>query len=137
MSHKRLGKILLAILALAYASPGQSCIAPAAEVVIDQGADRSTVSLCRGQILTVRLPGNPTTGFVWEDLTRGAEALLARQGEPQFTPDSKLLGAGGIYRFAFEATAPGSARLKFVYRRPFASDAAPARTFEVNILVTK
>lgn len=134
MSSKRLRNILLAIAAFTCASPGQAC-SKAPEVAIEQGDAGSTVTLRPGQRLTVRLRGNPTTGFVWEALP-GAESVLARQGDPQFTADGSALGAGGVYRFAFRAISAGEAPLEFSYHRPFEKGAAPARTFRVTVEVT-
>ena len=134
MSSKRLRNMLLAMAAFACASPGQACTG-APEVTIKQDEAGSTVTLCPGQRLTVRLRGNPTTGFVWDALP-GAEWLLARRGDPQFTADSSAPGAGGVYRFAFQATSVGKAPLEFVYHRPFEQGSAPARTFQVTVEVT-
>ena len=134
MSRKRLRSILVAMAALVWTCPGQACAAPAPAKVIEEDAAGSTVTLCRGQKLTVRLRGNPTTGFIWEK-SAGADAVLAQLGEPQFAPDSRALGAGGIYSFSFQASAVGSAPLKFIYHRPFESVAASTRIFEVTIEV--
>jgi inhibitor of cysteine peptidase len=119
--------------AFACASPGASAGAPASQPAIDQNAAGSTVTLRLGQRLKVSLPGNPTTGFVWE-VAPGTASILAQQGDPDYQPDSSALGAGGVYTFTFKAVAAGSGPLKLIYRRPFEADAAPARTFEVTVV---
>jgi inhibitor of cysteine peptidase len=82
--------------------------------------------------LIVTLPGNPTTGYVWEELP-GASGVLARQGDPDYTSDGRELGAGGYYRFTFLAVATGKVPLSMVYRRPFEQGLPPMATFNVSI----
>ena len=137
MLKRQIRTILLAMATLSCASPGHTGGgAPPREIAIDQGAAGSTVALRQGQGLAVSLHGTPTTGFIWEQVS-GAEAILAPQGEPRFTPSSAKLGAGGAYLFSFRAVAPGSAHLKFILHRPFEKEAPPAGVFEVEIVVDK
>lgn len=134
MIGKRLHGILLAIATLACAPPGHAGGARAQEVVIDQSAAGSTVTICPGQKLKVNLQGNPTTGFVWELLPE-SDSPLERQGEPLYTPGGSAPGAGGLFSFVFQARATGSTLLKFIYHRTFEKGAAPARSFEVKVVV--
>jgi inhibitor of cysteine peptidase len=141
MLMRKIAAILFAMATLSCASPGGSGAGTQSSVVaIDQTAAGSTVELLPGQRLTVTLPGNPTTGFAWE-MAPGAGSILASQGEAQCTAASNgasgKLGAGGIYRFDFVALGTGSAPLKFIYRRSFEKDVAPAETFEVTVVVGK
>ena len=137
MLKRQVHAILLAIATLGCASPGQSGVgARPSEIAIGRDAAGSTVALRQGQKLAVSLPANPTAGYVW-DLVPGAESILAQQGEPQFTPESAKLGAGGVFRFAFQAKAAGKVSLKFVMHRRFEKEAAPASSFEVTIVVHK
>jgi len=137
MLKRRINAVLLALTTLSCATPGQSGGgARLPEISLDQGAAGSTVALAPGQRLAVSLQGNPTTGYIWETVP-GAESVLARQGDPQFTSASDKLGAGGVYRFIFQAVAPGSAPLKFILHRTFEKETPPAKTFGVNIVVHK
>jgi len=141
MLMRKISTILLAMATLSCVAPGRSGAGPQPhQIVIDQNAAGSTVELRPGQKLTVSLPGNPTTGFVWE-MVPGAGSILASQGEGQFsaasTGASAKLGAGGIYRFDFVAVDSGNAPLKFIYRRSFEKEVAPAQSFEVTVVVGK
>lgn len=112
---------------------GGGRVAPDA-VTIDQGAAGSTVHLRQGQELILSLPGNPTTGYRWEELP-GAEPVLARLEDPQYTPAGELVGGGGSYRFSFVARQTGRAPLKLDYRRGFEKDRPPAQSFAVTVVV--
>jgi inhibitor of cysteine peptidase len=94
----------------------------------------STVELRVGDTLEVVLDGNPTTGFLWE--TAAVDASVLKQlGEPEFEPDTALIGSGGKFTFRFEAAASGQTLLKLVYHRPWEKDIPPEKTFEVNVTV--
>jgi inhibitor of cysteine peptidase len=105
----------------------------AAATLTEEDAGR-TVELRVGDTMAVVLEGNPTTGFTWE--TAAVDASVLRQlGEPQFEPESSLIGAGGKFTFRFEAVAPGQTVLQLVYHRPWETDVPPANTFEVTAVV--
>ena len=135
MLGRRMQTILLAMATFSCATPGQTGGGvQAPEISIGQDAAGSTVALRQGQRLAVTLSANPTTGYVWEQLP-GAEAVLVRQGDPQFTPESAKTGAGGVYRFTYQAVRPGRTPLKFILHRSFEKEAPPAKTFEVKVAV--
>lgn len=134
MSRKAFCALLLSIAAFGCAAPAGPGATPK-EVVVDRGAAGSTVALRRGQLLTIRLVGNPTTGYQWERVA-GGEPVLTPQGEPRYLPESGRVGAGGTYSFTFLATGSGSAELSFVYRRSF-GHAAPGETVRFSVTVTE
>jgi inhibitor of cysteine peptidase len=99
----------------------------------EKGGDcGSTVELNTGDTLALALEGNPTTGYTWE-IESNDPAVLEPNGEPEFTPDSELLGAGGIYTFRFNAIARGRVTLRLIYRRPFENDVPALKSCEVAI----
>jgi predicted secreted protein len=68
-----------------------------------------SVELRTGDPLEIILDGNPTTGYTWEQ-SEGNGAVLKLAGEPSYTSESNLVGAGGTYMFRFAAVAPGETR---------------------------
>lgn len=94
----------------------------------------STVSIDAGTTLRVELAGNPSTGYGWE--VAGVDnTILTQTGEPAFTPESDAVGAPGTVVLRFEAAAPGTTPLEFVYRRPFEEGVPPTDTFSVTVTV--
>jgi inhibitor of cysteine peptidase len=87
-----------------------------------------------GETLTLKIFGNPTTGYLWQvvECDRG---VLMQRSEPVFVPDSERIGSGGKFIFRFSAGRPGSTRLKLVYRRPWERNIPPAKTFELGLTV--
>ena len=87
-----------------------------------------------GQMLTVTLPGNITTGFNW--YLAQLPDFLERIGEEEYVPaQSQMVGAGGISIWKFEAVASGTDTLCFVYKRPWETDVLPARTVDYIVTV--
>jgi inhibitor of cysteine peptidase len=93
-----------------------------------------TVELHRGDRLVVVLEGNPTTGYVWEQVA-GDAAVIGSAGEPTFTPESQALGAGGTVSVPFTAVGAGQTTLKLAYHRTFEPGVPPLKTFEVTAVV--
>jgi predicted secreted protein len=94
------------------------------------------VSLDVGDELAIRLPGKPSTGYVWR-LRFGDRRVLKPLGS-KYVPAKhppNVVGRGGIYVFRFRAVAPGRTLLRFVYARSFAPKQGPT-VVEVVVVVT-
>jgi len=102
---------------------------------LGEKADGAQAFLPVGQTLSIRLPGNPTTGFSWE-LAQGTGIVAALQGGVAYQPAPErlgLAGAGGTFTAVFKALAEGRTILRLRYRRPWEKDVAPARVFSVEM----
>lgn len=86
-----------------------------------------------GTIVDIALPGNPTTGYIWE---RGPSATpgLEQIGAARFAPDGPAIGQGGLVHLEFRVIGEGATPLVLVYRRPFEKGTPPARSFWVTIV---
>ena len=93
----------------------------------------SLVALEVGGELTVSLPANPTTGYIWSVISVD-QTLLTQIGEAEFTPDSGLVGAGGTLTLRFAASAAGDTELELGYLRPW-EDAEPIDSYRVTVQV--
>ena len=87
-------------------------------------------TLRQGDVLSVRLPANPSTGFAWV-LKPYDEAVLNpsspfNEVEPGVRADGAV-GVPGEAVWRFEAGSPGRVALTFEYRQVW-SDDAPAQT---------
>ena len=105
------------------------------EVQLTAADDGSTVKLKTGQIVTVTLEANPTTGYTWAVAEPSDGQIVLRQvGELEFEPESDLIGAGGVQIIKFEVVNPGQTVLTLVYHRPWETDVAPLKTFAVYVV---
>ena len=110
---------------------GNTPPAPTNLTVADNGRD---VTLQVGAELVLTLEGNPTTGYGWE-VEQVDAAVLAQQGEPEYTAAANIPGSGGVFVFRFTAQAAGSTPLVLGYSRPFEPDTPPIEVFTVQITV--
>ena len=97
----------------------------------DHGHD---FTICVGEEFSIRLPGNPTTGYLWE-IAANDLAVLKQKGEIVFVADNNSMGAGGQLIFRFVPRGVGLVRLKLVYRRPWEKEIPPTKVFEVTVVV--
>jgi len=114
---------------------------PTADVTAGPSSANGHVPLKRHETLAVRLPGNPTTGNVWE-LQPGADAAVLRQDGPvEYTADPASPGAtgtGGQFTARFTALAPGTTWIKLRYHRPWEKLEPPTaqNSFSVHVMVS-
>lgn len=117
------------LLALTACSPGAKT-----PITLGEADAGRTVELSHGDTLVVALAGNITTGYNWEALPQDP-ALVQQVGEPQVTPDSTAVGAGGKIALTFRAVKSGRAGLTLVYRRAWEKDVPPLKTFSISVVV--
>ena len=131
--EKRGGKELQ-VPGLPPAAPAQPLV-PGTEIVLGREATGHYIEAVVGQTITVRLAGNPTTGFGWAALPPDDPAVAAvGEGEYQQNPAvAGRVGAGGTYVFRFRAERPGAAKLVIQYRRPW--EPGPTEVFHVLVRV--
>lgn len=123
--------LAIALLVLVGCSPARAADKTVTLTEADAG---KTIELHKGNLLVVTLEGNITTGFNWE-MTPQTPTILEQLGEPETTPDSSALGAGGKISLQFQAVQTGKAPLVLIYHRSFEKDVPPEKTFEVTIVV--
>lgn len=104
---------------------------PETQLTITTADNGGSVKVAAGGQIKVTLPGNPTTGYVWQ-VTANDESILRPLGYA-FTPDTDAVGAGGVETFTFQMIAPGIVELELVNSRPWESDVEPVQTFAVSI----
>jgi inhibitor of cysteine peptidase len=132
---KMLALVVPALLSIVL-SVASACSPPRETRAISLGAEDAgrRIELSKGHTLDVSLASNPTTGYRWEakDLD---EEILRQIGEPEFEPQSKLVGAPGVEVLRFQAVDAGRTTLNLVYRRSWETDVEPLETYSVEVLV--
>jgi inhibitor of cysteine peptidase len=101
-------------------------------ILVTEEFDGRVIDATTGQTITVSLKSNPSTGYTWEVVALD-ENVLQALGEPEFTPDSQLVGAPGRQSLQFKVVGAGETDLKLVYHRPFEKDKVPESTFSVKV----
>jgi predicted secreted protein len=101
------------------------------------------ISAKMGSTFTIKIRGNPTTGYSWflENRTNLNTSLiqalnLSEHGSADYVTDPSepgMVGVGGYYYFRFSALAAGDAQLVFVHKRPW--ETSPLKTVTVNVSI--
>ena len=92
-----------------------------------------------GNRVTVRLAGNPSTGFNWTRTEPTNEELAGlalrpiEEGTWEYPMNEQVPGASGVCLFRYVANEPGTVTLSFAYGRSWESE--PVDTFSVVIWV--
>ena len=127
------------------AAPAPAAAAPSAvvwpapapnEIVLGREATGHYVEATIGQMITVRLPGNPTTGFEWVALPPD-DAAVTVEAAGQYVADpagAGVVGSGGTYVFHYMAERPGAAKIVLHYRRSW--EKSPTEIFHVLVRVS-
>ncbi len=118
-------------------NPEQNPVQPG-DVQVDETADGSLVQIRAGQMLSVKLGANPTTGFTWE-VGQLDPAVLEAVGEPEYKQEEYTgpvrAGVGGWQTFQFKAASAGQTTLQLIYHRPWEKDIEPAQIFQITVQV--
>ena len=94
-----------------------------------------------GQLVTVRLDANRTTGYTWL-LSSGEPAQgVVQPLHPESRYDKKIdgiysMGVGAIEVWEFRAVRPGEGILRLEYRRPFEPGVDPLRIVDFPLRVS-
>ncbi len=103
-----------------------------------KGLRTSMNTLSVGEIATVELQENGSTGYIWDVMITNPNVVsLIYEGsifERKFLDDSQLVGAPYNVQWVFEAQQPGETVVIFSLRRPWES-VHPIQTFAINIVV--
>jgi inhibitor of cysteine peptidase len=102
---------------------------------IEGRLEGQTIELAVGQSHTVTLESNPTTGYQWQIASPLDERILKLVHSGYKKPDTKLLGAGGVESWTFQAVGRGNTRIVMKYVRPWEKDVSPAKTVSFNVIV--
>jgi inhibitor of cysteine peptidase len=106
-------------------------------IQVDDTFHGREVALQVGQTLKVSLSENASTGHQWSipaELKSKLISVLREREETVEAPDGPP-GRPGVRHLYFEAVAAGTADLEIHYRRPWESNAPPARKFKLHVLV--
>jgi predicted secreted protein len=94
-----------------------------------------TIEICVDDELEIVLPGNPTTGYVWE--VRSLDSTKMKVGKSEFLASDKAIGSAGMEIIKLHTIATGIEVVRMIYHRPFEPNIPPLKTFEVTVIIKK
>jgi inhibitor of cysteine peptidase len=108
-------------------------------VSLDAMADGTSQQLKKGEVMSISLESNPSTGYSWI-ATISDPAVLVQMGEPQYqepagSSTTPIVGAAGTDTFYFQAAETGTTTLTLDYKRAFETNVAPEKTIILTVEV--
>ncbi len=106
-------------------------------LVLTEKDSGRTIDVEVGDTVTLRLPANPTTGYLWS--SKLPDMGILREVENRYeTPEKSrgLAGAPIVKVYSFAVVGPGETGIKMEYRRPWEHSLAPEATFDILIRAT-
>ncbi len=137
--NRRQGRVLTVPWAVLAAAPS-AATAPerrAGVLEIDKSHNGQLARLRVGNVLVIRLPGNPVTGYQWQASSTNSPAVRLTV-RPQYSPPAPTATgavAPGTYTFIFQAVQPGSGWIRLNYLHPN-DPSRPRGTFTVAVNVS-
>jgi predicted secreted protein len=97
-----------------------------AQTTFTEADDGQTVKVKTGDVVTVRLAENPSTGYRWQGtLTTGLQ-LLSNEYTPD-DPTGEQAGSGGVHEWTMQVEEAGEHRFFASYMPPGESNVEPQR----------
>ena len=95
----------------------------------------SPIDVSTGDIFTISLESNPSTGYTWELSGPLNDAVVVSLGSDHQAGEGSAVGVAGHQLFMFKAVGKGSTTIGLQYVRPWETGVAPAETsdFEVSV----
>lgn len=80
-----------------------------------------TVDCSSGDTIEIRLPGNPTTGYLWQQEMEPSSTVLVLKKDTFLTAESEkaMVGVPGTHLFIYEVSGKGKEGIKLIYVRPW------------------
>ena len=103
-------------------------------LTVDQSYHGRSVDLSVGQVMELRLPENPTTGFAWSFQSDGGPACAIVS--EQFFGSGSRPGQGGEHTWLVRGVHVGTCQFKLAYRRSWEPAAPSPEVFQLKVKVT-
>jgi inhibitor of cysteine peptidase len=105
-----------------------------AEFALMQADHGTSIEVAPGDIIVIRLPENPTTGYQWTVEQVDADTLALQRTTFSPAPEAGM-GSGGGKTLIFKAQKPGTAQIQLKLWRAWAGDASIRDRYHVTVQV--
>lgn len=112
-------------------------LSAASSLAMGSVPEEDRIDLTAGQVTTLEIESNHTTGYSWQLAEPLNEKVLKVEYWYYKTPNSKMLGAGGAEVWTFRAVGEGRTNLKLEYVRPWEKNVPAIKTKEYAVEVKK
>ena len=115
-------------------SPSETPV-PGGHLVVNESQNNATVFVKTGDVITVKLAENPTTGFQWNLTTTPGLAVTTTSFVPS-DPTGKRVGSGGTRTWDIATAAKGKQQVTAAYRRTWEPVTGNETAFILTVVVS-
>jgi inhibitor of cysteine peptidase len=101
-----------------------------AQVTLTSAHEGQQAAIAPSRVMTVRLPSQPATGFIWEVEQIDRSVLKPLDDAHEYRGEA---GGEATHVHRFLPSRRGRTRLKLVYHRPWQTDVPPAQTYTIDL----
>jgi len=109
-----------------------------ADLKLDANADGSAQQLKVGQVMSISLESNPSTGYSWSAISSNP-AVMMQMGEAEMQEPTAsatpVVGAPGTATLYFQAVKAGTATITLNYQRSWEQGVTPEKTITITVEV--
>ncbi len=103
-------------------------------ITLDITSDDVAYTIEVGDIFTITLEENPSTGYIWQGPTISDESIVELIGGPEtIGGSSNVVGAPNMIRWTFKAKARGIAVITFKSIRPWENNPIDKKNFTILV----
>lgn len=102
--------------------------------VLTEEQNGASADMEKGELITIRLEENPTTGYSWNmSFTDGLEII-----KDEFIPstDTGLVGAGGVHEWTIRTNSSGQYHVLGIYKRPWENVTGNENAFNLTLNIS-
>jgi inhibitor of cysteine peptidase len=104
-------------------------------IVVTEAQNGATTALNVSSTITLRLPENGTTGYLWNLTTTSGLNVTSDTFVPAETAKN-VVGAGGVRVWEITAMQPGVQKIQGIYKRPWEATVGNETMFNLTINVS-
>ena len=98
------------------------------------GDNGKTITVNGGEMFTVKLDENPTTGYSWNMTVGNGLQIVSDRYIPNATP-AHLVGSGGYHEWTIKAVSNGTYKVSGIYKRPWEPITGNEQRFTLTVKV--
>lgn len=104
-------------------------------VTVTLADSNKTIQLSSKQLLEIRLPANPTTGYAWIMKKNITLPTLIKLEQQDFISNQKedMVGMSGTSVIWFKPTGKGPSYLQMIYKQPFDKEGEIANYYNLHV----
>lgn len=110
-----------------------ACSSTKSIVDVDQIEDQKTIEAKVGEMITISMKENITTGYKWDYTISNDNLKFIKEDFVSSATHKTMVGAGGKKSYIFQVLKPGTTSIKFSHGRGWEPESGTIKIVNINI----